>query len=335
MVENEYAGRHVAIRQLMEARCDSSALHIRWTLAGHWKPAPLIEDNLCDRKFASKADYNLARCRNSLTSMAKWPIMCMEFWDGWFTAGKSLSSSDPDELARCSRSAPAGLNQFYMFHGGTNFGFMNGCLARGCHWPKPQVTSYDYDALLNERGNPTDKYYAVQRMLKEHYPEYPQMEPLVESELRNIPLSQKVSPWDIARLGSAYRKSHPMKMEELGQMSPPAPIELGPVGMLIEFVSLMAATVCSSVDGQHITQYQTEIGQGIMVDGQKRQSTRLIFLIGEYGSGQLWPRLADTQQKGFRTGVCKDPHFLLDSIIHKPLDHPEKDRLFKRVAEKA
>lgn len=30
----------------------------------------------------------------------------------------------------------------YMFHGGTNFGFMNGALAVGLPAPKPMVTSY-------------------------------------------------------------------------------------------------------------------------------------------------------------------------------------------------
>lgn len=30
----------------------------------------------------------------------------------------------------------------YMFHGGTNFGFMNGALAVGIPSPKPMVTSY-------------------------------------------------------------------------------------------------------------------------------------------------------------------------------------------------
>ena len=36
---------------------------------------------------------------------------------------------------------------------------------------------YDYDAPLDEQGNPTAKYYALQKMLKEHFPEYEQHEP--------------------------------------------------------------------------------------------------------------------------------------------------------------
>ena len=45
----------------------------------------------------------------------------------------------------------------------------------------PQVTSYDYDAFLDEQGNPTAKYDAVKEMIATHYPEYPQLDPLVKS----------------------------------------------------------------------------------------------------------------------------------------------------------
>lgn len=59
---------------------------------------------------------------------------------------------------------------------------MNGCSARGVT-DLPQVTSYDYDALLDEQGNPTPKYFAVQKMMETYYPEYPQMKPLTKESL--------------------------------------------------------------------------------------------------------------------------------------------------------
>ena len=52
-----------------------------------------------------------------------------------------------------------------MFHGGTNFGFWNGSSARG-NTDLLQITSYDYDAPLDESGNPTDKYFALQNLVK-------------------------------------------------------------------------------------------------------------------------------------------------------------------------
>ena len=56
-------------------------------------------------------------------------------------------------------------------------------------------TSYDYDALLDEEGNPTAKYLAVKKMMATHFPEYPQLDPLYKEsmELDAIPLVEKVS----------------------------------------------------------------------------------------------------------------------------------------------
>jgi hypothetical protein len=71
---------------------------------------------------------------------------------------------------------------------------MNGCSARGTI-DLPQITSYDYDAPLDEQGNPTEKYFALQKMLHEEYPALPQAEPLVKDSFAQtaIPLTNKVS----------------------------------------------------------------------------------------------------------------------------------------------
>ncbi|MFP3472891.1 beta-galactosidase, partial [Micrococcus sp. SIMBA_144] len=53
---------------------------------------------------------------------------------------------------------------FYMFHGGTNFGFYNG--ANHYEQYAPTITSYDYDSLLTEWGDVTDKYLAMADVLK-------------------------------------------------------------------------------------------------------------------------------------------------------------------------
>lgn len=81
--------------------------------------------------------------------------MCMEFWDGGLIVGEPVIKRDPEELADAVMEAiEIGSINLYMFHGGTNFGFMNGCSARK-QTDLPQVTSYDYDAILDEAGNPT------------------------------------------------------------------------------------------------------------------------------------------------------------------------------------
>jgi len=55
-----------------------------------------------------------------------------------------------------------GVN-IYMFHGGTSFGYYAG--STGGKSFLPDVTSYDYDAPLDEAGHPTEKYFAYRKVL--------------------------------------------------------------------------------------------------------------------------------------------------------------------------
>lgn len=78
-----------------------------------------------------------------------------------------------NEVVRAMRdmlSLNASLN-FYMFHGGTNFGFTSGANKyESLKQPKfsPQITSYDYDAPLDEAGDPTEKYFKIKNVLVEY-----------------------------------------------------------------------------------------------------------------------------------------------------------------------
>lgn len=56
---------------------------------------------------------------------------------------------------------------FYMFFGGTNFGFTAGANDGGPGKYNADITSYDYDAPLDEAGDPTDKYYKIRDKIKE------------------------------------------------------------------------------------------------------------------------------------------------------------------------
>ncbi|RZS91124.1 beta-galactosidase [Motilibacter rhizosphaerae] len=97
------------------------------------------------------------------------PLMCAEFWNGWFdawgehhhTTDAQQSAADLDELL----SLGASVN-LYMLHGGTNFGFTNGANDKGVY--RPTVTSYDYDAPLDEAGHPTAKFWAFREVLARH-----------------------------------------------------------------------------------------------------------------------------------------------------------------------
>jgi beta-galactosidase len=99
------------------------------------------------------------------------PLMCMEFWNGWFdswglehhVAPAEANAADLDDLL-----AAGGSVNLYMFHGGTNFGLTSGANDKGIY--RPITTSYDYDAPLAEDGTPTAKYHAMREVIARHLP---------------------------------------------------------------------------------------------------------------------------------------------------------------------
>lgn len=98
------------------------------------------------------------------------PDFCMEFWNGWFdhwTEKHHVRPDDASEVFEKMISSGANVN-FYMFHGGTNFGFTNGANGNFGNEYQPTVTSYDYDCPLNESGDPTPKFFAIQKIIAKY-----------------------------------------------------------------------------------------------------------------------------------------------------------------------
>ena len=81
------------------------------------------------------------------------PLYVSEFWPGWFdewgdkTHHKMNINNYVEQSTDILFTANASIN-FYMFFGGTNFGFMAG--GEGVNNAK--VTSYDWDSPLSESG---------------------------------------------------------------------------------------------------------------------------------------------------------------------------------------
>ena len=97
------------------------------------------------------------------------PKMCMEMWNGWFDAwgdDRHHTTSAEDYAKVVDDMLSKGSLNMYMFIGGTNFGFTSGAN----HYEKfaPDVTSYDYDAILTECGDVTPKYYAVRKVIEKY-----------------------------------------------------------------------------------------------------------------------------------------------------------------------
>jgi beta-galactosidase len=118
--------------------------------------------------FGSQAAERLATLREHQPSG---PLMCSEFWDGWFDwwGGVHHTTSAEDAAAELDTLLAAGASvNIYMFHGGTNFGLTNGANDKGRYLPI--TTSYDYDAPLDEAGDPTAKYAAFREVIARYAP---------------------------------------------------------------------------------------------------------------------------------------------------------------------
>ncbi|MFF1375364.1 beta-galactosidase family protein [Streptomyces sp. NPDC058308] len=103
------------------------------------------------------------------------PLMCMEFWCGWFDHwGAEHVARDAGDAAKALReilACGASVN-LYMAHGGTNFAGWAGANRGGGALHdgelQPDVTSYDYDAPVDERGRATPKFWAFREVLAEY-----------------------------------------------------------------------------------------------------------------------------------------------------------------------
>ena len=128
-----------------------------------------LDDLLRTASFGSRAD-GTAGARFVRTSR-RGPLMCMEFWDGWFDhwGGRHHTTSVEQTAMELDALLAAGASvNVYMFHGGTNFGLTSGANDKGIY--RPTVTSYDYDAPLDEAGNPTAKYFAFREVISRYAP---------------------------------------------------------------------------------------------------------------------------------------------------------------------
>jgi len=96
------------------------------------------------------------------------PLMCSEFWSGWFDkwGGKHETRNSKAMVSGLQEMLDKNISfSLYMTHGGTSFGHWAGANSPGF---APDVTSYDYDAPINEYGQATPKYTELREMLQKY-----------------------------------------------------------------------------------------------------------------------------------------------------------------------
>ncbi len=176
-----------------------------------------VPGTLTTANFGSKVDAQFKVLRRYTDG----PLMCMEFWVGWFDSwgcGKHNHSDLEENKKDLDDALRLGNINIYMFIGGTNFGFMNG--SNYYDELTPDVTSYDYDAVLTEWGDITPKYEAFKEIIG-RYAEIPQVE--FSTEIKKIAYGKcketgRVSLFaTLDDLAECVNSTYPLSMEKLDQ----------------------------------------------------------------------------------------------------------------------
>lgn len=114
----------------------------------------------------------------------KGPYFVAEWYPAWFDWWGEKHHTVPAAryMAELDSMLGAGISiNMYMFHGGTTRGFMNGANCYDTSYYQPQISSYDYDAPLDEAGNATDKFMQFRSVIQKH----------VKFQLPDVPAQKK------------------------------------------------------------------------------------------------------------------------------------------------
>ncbi|WER14752.1 glycoside hydrolase family 35 protein [Elizabethkingia miricola] len=150
------------------------------------------------------------------------PYMVAEFYPGWL--GHWAEKFPRVDASTVARQTDKYLKNdvsfnYYMVHGGTNFGFTNGATYDKNHDIQPDLTSYDYDAPITEAGWRTPKYDSLRAVISKHtkakLPEVPA--PIKVIDIKDIKLSKLYNFFNYAEGQQVVKGDKPLSFEELNQ----------------------------------------------------------------------------------------------------------------------
>lgn len=184
-IENEYGsyGNDRAYLKQLAKWWRQDGIHVPFYSADGASKSMITAGNLPGTVVGIEAAHSKKQYKLASELRPNVPVICSECYTGWLThwrdkhwAHRSVSSVAKyvNWLMKHHKSF-----NFYVFNGGTNFGFAAGA-DNDKHY-KPDVTSYDYDAPLNEMGQPTPKYYAIRKAISKYLPGSQQLPPVPKS----------------------------------------------------------------------------------------------------------------------------------------------------------
>ena len=152
----------------------------------------------------------------------KGPYMVAEFYPGWLSHwAEPFPQIGVSGIARQTEKYlqnDVSFN-FYMVHGGTNFGFTSGANYDKKRDIQPDMTSYDYDAPISEAGWVTPKYDSIRNVIKKYVkytiPEAPAPNPVIE--IPSIQLNKVADVLAFAEKQKPVSSDTPLTFEQLNQ----------------------------------------------------------------------------------------------------------------------
>jgi beta-galactosidase len=233
----------------------------------------------------------------------KGPYYIAEWYPGWFDSwGNPHSGSNADEDAKkLDEVLSAGISiNLYMFHGGTTRGFMNGANMSRREPYSPQTSSYDYDAPLDEAGNPTAKFYKFRSVIEKHLP--------AGEKLPNVPgKHQTIAIKDIGllrrsalldNLPKPVIANHPLCFEDLNQgygfVLYRTTLKNAVIGLLK--IKEMRDYAIIYLNGKRISVLDRRLGQDSVQINSTDPNTVLDILVENNGRINYGPFLTDNRQ---------------------------------------
>lgn len=273
----------------------------------------------CGANLGERLDYINSKIPNR-------PLMCMEFWIGWFNVwGGEHQSRDITVLGDDLKAIlKRGHVNIYMAHGGTNFGFMNGAN----YYEKeedgyfieeyaPATTSYDYGAPIDESGDLTDKFYHFKNIIESTTGKHSPIEllPLTNKKVSygKQEITKKVSLFNVIDdLSTPIYSDYPLTMEYLDQS----------YGYLLYRSEIgqkghnQSIKLYDTNDRAHVflnevhefTAYRETFRKKHNLKLAEGTTNQLDILVENMGRANFGPHLND-QRKGICKGVMLDEYF--------------------------
>ena len=221
-IENEYGyyGNDTAYLEFLRDTMRELGITVPFvTSDGPWSEhifkSGMVGGALPTGNFGSSAEWQFGQMKQFIGDDK--PLMCMEFWNGWFDAwGEEHHTTAPEKAAAgLDELLKRGSLNFYMFEGGTNFGFMSG---RNGGNKTADVTSYDYDAPLAEDGSITEKYKLFKEVISKYrsFEEIPLTTEIKRKSYGEITCSARVGLFSVIEsISEPVRSVCPLSMEDI------------------------------------------------------------------------------------------------------------------------